>query len=137
MSSRFFRRRPRKAPAPSTVRIDVCPPDVCPPAEGLWKKIRRWLAREEAAAPGSPLESARVSFVAATAGLDGCTDLAHRARHARSLRELWHLRSELYTLIARHTSQHEAEARLGLLNAHFPTRTQRSFIQAADLALVR
>jgi hypothetical protein len=64
-------------------------------------------------------------------------DLVRRAQHARSLRELWHLRSELYTLIARGSSQHEADARLARVNQHFPTRAQRSVISAVEMAYVR
>jgi hypothetical protein len=45
---------------------------------------------------------------------------------ARSLRELWHLRSEVYRLVALQTSQSEAERRLADLNHHFPTRAPRS-----------
>jgi len=54
------------------------------------------------------------------------SDLLLRAPHARSLRELWHLRSELYTLIARRVSQGEADVRLARVNQHFPTRAQRA-----------
>ena len=76
----------------------------------------------------TPLERARSEFVAAMAGL---IEVDHngpaQARPARrSLRELWHLRSELYTLIARRVGQPEADARLARVNQHFPTRAQRT-----------
>jgi hypothetical protein len=61
-------------------------------------------------------------------------DLLLRAQHARSLRELWHLRSELYTLIARRASQHEADARLSRVNQHFPSRAQRTGPLATEAA---
>ena len=53
-------------------------------------------------------------------------DLLRRTHHARSLRELWHLRSELYTLICRRMSQPEADQRLARVNAHFPSRAARA-----------
>jgi hypothetical protein len=61
-------------------------------------------------------------------------DLLRRAQHARSLRELWHLRSELYTLIARGTSQVEADARLARVNQHFPTRAHRTSTPVTEAA---
>ena len=42
------------------------------------------------------------------------------------LRELWHLRSELFRQVALQHSQFEAEQRLSRLNRHFPTRAPRS-----------
>ena len=46
-------------------------------------------------------------------------------RAARSLHELWHLRSELFNLVSRHYSQCEADRRLGLIDRHFPSRSRR------------
>lgn len=42
--------------------------------------------------------------------------------HARSLRELWHLRADLFRLIAIHRGQAEANRRLESLDRHFPVR---------------
>ena len=83
----------------------------------------------------TPLEKARAEFVAALAGLlevdhNGLLD---RAQHARSLRELWHLRSELYTLIARRASQCEADAAWPG-DLHFPSRAQRTSTPATEAA---
>jgi hypothetical protein len=143
MSTALFihRLRLRRATPPSTIRIDVCPPDVCPPRDSLWVSLLRWLVGNDAeVAPvlRTPLDRARAEFVAALEGLVQAagaetTDLMSRVRHARSLRELWHLRSELYTLIARRTSQPEADTRLARVNQHFPKRAQRSAIQTAEL----
>jgi len=121
----------RKSAAPTTLRMNVCPPDICPGSESLWSKALRWLVGGDAqAVPAlrTPLERARSEFVAAMTGLTELdpNDLLRRAQHARSLRELWHLRSELYTLIARRVSQFEADARLARVNQHFPTRAQRT-----------
>jgi hypothetical protein len=56
----------------------------------------------------------------------GAEQLRWRIVHAHSLRELWHLRSEVYSTVAVAHSQFEADSRLQLLNAHFPTRAPRS-----------
>ena len=132
----------RKSAGPTTLRMNVCPPDICPQPESLWSATLRWLVGgnvQEVPALRTPLEKARGEFVAA---FDGLLDLDHngllkRAQHARSLRELWHLRSELYTLIARHVSQHVADDRLARVNQHFPTRAQRTGPLAPEAADVQ
>ena len=129
----------RKPAAPTTLRMNVCPPDVCPQPESLWSATLRWLVGGNVeAVPGlrTPLEKARSEFVAALEGLLDVdpNGLLKRAQHARSLRELWHLRSELYTLIARRVSQLEADARLARVNQHFPTRAQRTSTPATEAA---
>jgi hypothetical protein len=53
-------------------------------------------------------------------------DLLDRIHFARSMHELWHLRADIYSLVAVHHSQEEAEERLTWLNRHFPTRSPRS-----------
>jgi len=121
----------RKAGAPTTLRMNVCPPDVCPQPVSMWSATLRWLVGgnvDALPALRTPLEKARAEFVAAMTGLLEVDHhgLLKRAQHARSLRELWHLRSELYTLIARRISQFEADARLAVVNQHFPTRAQRT-----------
>ena len=129
----------RKPAAPMTTRMNVCPPDVIARSDSLWSATLRWLVGGDVEAVPSlrtPLEKARGEFVAA---LDGLLEVDHngllkRAQHARSLRELWHLRSELYTLIARRVSQPEADARLARVNQHFPTRAQRTSTPAMEAA---
>ena len=44
---------------------------------------------------------------------------------ARSMRELWHLRTAVFKVVAVRHSQLEADRRLARLNRHFPTRTAR------------
>jgi hypothetical protein len=132
----------RKTAAPTTLRMSVCPPDVCPQPESLWSATLRWLVGgdvEAVPALRTPLEKARTEFVAALSGLLEFDHhgLLKRAQHARSLRELWHLRSELYTLIARRISQVEADARLARVNQHFPTRAQRTSLPATETADVQ
>jgi hypothetical protein len=129
----------RKPAAPTTLRMNVCPPDVCPKSDSLWSATLRWLVGgnvEAVPALRTPLEKARSEFVAA---MDGLTEVDHnmllkRAQHARSLRELWHLRSELYTLVARRISQCEADGRLARVNQHFPSRAQRTSMPASEIA---
>ena len=139
MSNALFDRLLHRKPAAPTTRMNVCPPDVCPQGESLWSATLRWLVGgnvEEMPALRTPLERARSEFVGAMDGLleDDHMDLLRRAQHARSLRELWHLRSELYTLIARRISQVEADTRLGRVNQHFPTRAQRTTTTATEKA---
>ena len=142
MSTAIFRLLHPKSAAPTTSRLNVCPPDVCPQADSLWAATLRWLVGgdvEAVPALRTPLERARTEFVAAMAGLLE-TDphgLLKRAQHARSLRELWHLRSELYTLIARRISQCEADVRLARVNQHFPTRAQRTRPPVTEIAHVQ
>ena len=132
----------RKPPPPTTLRMNVCPPEVCPGRESLWTATLRWLVgndTEAVPALRTPLERARAEFVAAMSGLADldANGLLPRAQHARSLRELWHLRSELYTLIARRVSQPEADRRLARVNQHFPTRTQRTSVLPSEIADVQ
>ena len=138
MSTALFHRLLHRKPAPpTTLRMNVCPPDICPARSSLWSTTLRWLVgnnTDVAPALRTPLERARAEFVAAMAGFADtpATDLLRRAQHARSLRELWHLRSELYTLIARRVSQHEADKRLARVNQYFPTRTQRTTVAPSE-----
>ena len=142
MSKPLFAHFRRKPAAPTTLRMSVCPPDVCPPRDSLWSATLRWLVGNDVqAVPAlrTPLERARGEFVAAMEGMLALDtgDLLRRAQHARSLRELWHLRSELYTTIARRASQAEADARLARVNQHFPTRAQRTSQLAPESADVQ
>lgn len=96
-------------------------------AEPVWLALWHWLrdSDEPELRAHNQLEHARRDFCAALADLDSAMahDLLRRAEHARSLRELWHLRAELYSVVARHLSQSEADRRLGQVNRHFPVST--------------
>ncbi|MEP6505189.1 MAG: hypothetical protein ABJD97_17755 [Betaproteobacteria bacterium] len=132
----------RKNAGPTTMRLNVCPPDVCPARDSLWSSVLRWLVGGDVEAVPSlrtPLEKARTEFVAAMGGVIEFdhNDLLMRAQHARSLRELWHLRAELYTLIARRVSQHAADEHLARVNQHFPSRAQRTGPIATEAADVQ
>jgi hypothetical protein len=71
---------------------------------------------------------ARTEFLAMLADLHGADTLQLRDRiqRARSLRELWHLRADVFSLVAVQHDQAEAEDRLVWLARYFPTRSPRS-----------
>lgn len=125
--SRFFSLLRRKPASPSTgigSRIEVRPPALWGQAEPVWLALWHWLGQNDAADRRrlGALDAARQDFCAALAGLNhaAAQDLQRRAGHARSLREVWHLRAELYSVIACHLNQGEAIRRLDLVNRHFP-----------------
>lgn len=124
-SSRLFRRLLRAKPASGPVSR---PPDIRPPApwdqaDSVWRQFRQWLSTDTDKTPRSQrqLMAARQDCAQALVGLDDepARDLAHRCHHARSLRELWHLRAEVYSLVARRLSQGEADRRLQGINRHY------------------
>lgn len=102
--------------------MDVRPPSTwgqaAPVWRTLWQRLRGAAETPDAAAL---LSAARADFLTALGSLQSpsAVDLALRANHARSLRELWHLRADLYNLIACSHSQGEAERRLVDVNRHF------------------
>ena len=63
---------------------------------------------------------------------DEAAPLRGRIERARSLRELWHLRSVLYGLLAIEFTQGEAEERMARLNRHFPMRAPRNGLMPQD-----
>jgi hypothetical protein len=144
-----LRHRASRQSAPR--RTEIIPPALLQGAGALvpgWRVgLREWLStgwhapsRDPAcAAPhaGSKrLQSIRDEFLDALhdvrtqqAGM-----LQERIRIARSLRELWHLRPEVFGLVALRYSQAEAQLRLDRLNRHFPTRAPRSGFAPLDSA---
>lgn len=136
-------RGPRRLQARSTLptaslpRTECMPPSLvyfAPPAAGvasLWQRLMFWLlapAPQDSAPPPNRLGEVKRQFGALLADVDsvGAEQLRWRIAQAHSLRELWHLRSDTYGAIAVAHSQAEAETRLALINAHFPTRAPRS-----------
>lgn len=81
-----------------------------------------------------PLRHVRLDFVREVSDMASreVTSLQLSIESARSLRDLWHLRSTLYNIVAMRHSQQEAEARLARLNRHFPTRSPRSGLAPLD-----
>lgn len=126
-----FWRRSRPAPATDllTTRLEVKPPAMWGQAEPVWRTFWHWLRADDVEEIShSRIELAREDFCQALSDLETVEagDLRHRARHARSLRELWHLRPELYHLIACRHSQREAEKRMAMVNQHFPVEATPS-----------
>lgn len=112
-------------------RGEVCPPSLrqapCAPLARLWF----WLTAPgplEASPPSDRLPPVRQDFVDTLGDVapDAASDLLQRIGRTRSLRELWHLRTEVYRVVALEHSQFEAERRVARLNRHFPTRSPRS-----------
>lgn len=126
------RRSPTGPFAPSSrLAGEVKPPSLrCEPHSG-WHRMMFWVLAPsplEAAPPIRQLPTVRKDFLACledTTGDEACS-LSLRIERARSLRELWHLRTALFGFLARHLSQAEAQRRLQRLNRHFgnaPSRT--------------
>ena len=117
---------------PSSLRVEVCPPSLrFAPVGGAWQRLMFWLLapspHDRAAAPNR-LPSVQGEFLATLSDIDGddADLLRRRICEARTLRELWHARAEIYRVVGVAHSQGLAEERLGLLNRHFPTRAPRS-----------
>jgi hypothetical protein len=125
-----WNRRSTLGPGAST-HLGVCPPSLRQAPDSPWRRMLFWLlapAPADAAPPTNRLPAVRVEFMRAMADVDGhdADNLRNRIALARSLRELWHLRSDVFRVIGLAYSQREAEGRLALLNRHFPARAPRS-----------
>jgi len=119
------------AAGPSSLRLETCPPSLRQAPESLLSRVWFWLAAPaplQSTGPVSGLPAVRADFRATLFDLppDGAAELMRRIELTRSLRELWHLRPDVYRLVALAHSQTEAETRLARLNRHFPTRAPRS-----------
>jgi len=117
--------------APSSLRIEVYPPSLRNAPASPWQRILFWLlapAPGDSAPPLNRLPGVRGDFLSCLDDIHLETTNALRVRvdASRSLRELWHLRTELFRQVALQHSQFEAEQRLARLNCHFPTRAPRS-----------
>jgi hypothetical protein len=123
--------RPPVFDTSSRLRQEVRPPSLRHSPSSGWQRLMFWLlapAPLDAAPPLDRLPAVRDEFADClddTWGDDAC-ELSTRIERAHSLRDLWHLRADLYNLVARQHSQAEAEQRLARLNRHFPTRSPRS-----------
>ncbi|MDP2004074.1 MAG: hypothetical protein Q8K45_00195 [Rubrivivax sp.] len=117
---------------PSSLRVEVCPPSLrFAPVGGAWQRAMFWLlapAPHQAATAPCQLPEVRTDFLATLADISGedADVVRRRITDARTLRELWHARAEIYRVVGIAHSQGQAEQRLGLLNRHFPTRAPRS-----------
>ncbi|WP_231384675.1 hypothetical protein [Rubrivivax gelatinosus] len=126
-SSMLPRSASRPADSVGFGRAPVPPPSLRTAPTAAWDRFVFWLtapAALDAAPPLSQLPVARQEFVDSLLDLQGSDvhQLSERIQQARTLRELWHLRADLYRVVALHRSQSEAERRLARLNGHFPKR---------------
>lgn len=73
------------------------------------------------------LGAARLEFADALFDVrtNGAADTLDRIAITRSLHELWHFRSEVFSRVARRHDQAEAARRLALLDRHFARRSRR------------
>ncbi len=115
----------------SSFRVEVCPPSLRHAPASLWNRLMFWLmapAPQDASPPLNRLPAVRADFLDCTCDVHTARtdDLRRLIKDARSLRELWHLRAEVYNAVAIQFNQQEAELRLTQLNRHFPTRAPRS-----------
>ena len=129
----FLSRRARRSTleAPSSLRVEVCPPSLRQAPDSTWQRAMFWLlapAPQDASPAPSRLHAVRSDFNALLADIDtdAARALCRRIADAGSLRELWHLRAEAYRVIGLGYSQSVAEDRLARMNRHFPTRAPRS-----------
>lgn len=124
-------------------RVEVCPPELWPSSLTWRGRMKRWTTRllSHAApflpAPARPvnrLALAKHEFQDSLWDVPGepAQALQQRIARARSLREMWHLRSSLYGEVAKALSQGEADRRLARLNRHFPTRAPRASLMPQD-----
>lgn len=147
LPSWMFRLVVRRPAAPSSsllhTRTEVRPPQLWPSSlswrgraqrlhDRLLRRALPWLPAT--ARPVNRLLLVRDEFLDTLADLSGppVERLLGSIERARSLRELWHLRSSVYGQVAVALSQAEAERRLASLNRHFPTRAPRSGLMPLD-----
>ena len=126
-------------------RTEICPPALlrgAAHAASSWRSgLRDWRVtgwqvpvRDAALSGNAGVRRVRDEFVLSLHDIRTQQSgmLQERIRIARSLRELWHLRPEVFKLVALRFSQAEAQARLDRLNRHFPTRSPRSGFAQLD-----
>lgn len=135
---RLVTRRPL-APYSSLMhsRVEICPPELWPSSLSWRGRLKRFGSRlvcrvapwlPEPARPVNRLELVKREFQDSLADLNppAAVPLLQKIDSARSLRELWHLRSPVYGAVALARTQADAECRLARLNRHFPARAPRS-----------
>lgn len=128
-----------RSPAGRTrpARLEICPPERLQGGSHWLARVKGWLAESwpgsESLTKARPerskaLSAAREDFFAAVADLKlpAAGALLDRIEFARSMRELWHLRAEVFAMVSLERDQLEADRRLATLNRHFPTRAPRS-----------
>jgi hypothetical protein len=114
-------------------RAQVAPPSLFINSSPIWRAwatdVWRWLwdldETPRQPAPTTGLRRLKSEFASAMWDLQSLR--AHQVRQmieqARSLRELWHLRADVFRVISVHRGQVEAQQRLDTLDGHFPVRS--------------
>lgn len=120
-----------------TRRQEVSPPAQFVRARPLWQAwamgVWRWVWDMDAdpsakkPAPTSGLRPVKAEFIAALWDLQSlqANQVRDQIETSRSLRELWHLRADVFKVISTHRGQIEAQLRLDALDSHFPVRASR------------
>jgi hypothetical protein len=126
-----FGRRVSTLPTMSSSRLAVDPPSLRLTPESLWQRAMLWLmapSPQQMQHTLSRIPAVRTDFMATLADVSTLDADAVRGRigQARSLRELWHLRADVFRVVGLAHSQSEAEQRVSLLSRHFPARAARS-----------
>jgi hypothetical protein len=124
-------RRSSTLPSAGSTLIGTSPPSLRHEPGSTWQRLMCWLlapAPAHAAHPINRLPGVRAEFVEAVADVSGddADTLRNRIALSRSLRELWHLRTDVYRVVGVARSQGVAQERLARLNRHFPARAPRS-----------
>lgn len=114
----------------SAFRAEVRPPSLRHAPTSLGQRLLFWLlapAPQDAAPPINRLPRVKQDFLDCLADVDLPTaDALRIAIHgAHSLRELWHLRAEVYNTVGRAHNEVEAGRRHDRLARHFPRRAPR------------
>ncbi|MGE5453342.1 MAG: hypothetical protein ACM3VZ_16055 [Acidobacteriota bacterium] len=115
-------------------RAEVQPPTLFSRSRPAWKRwlVGAWqwlwdLDDDDMATPLQGLAGVKNEFHTALWDLQSirANQVRDQITHARSLRELWHLRADVFRVVALHRGQSEAEMRMESLDAHFPIRASR------------
>jgi len=143
---------------PARARVAVCPPTarqrtasrehhgwrerLAHSIDAAWPSLLTLTRRADSSkviAGAAPLEDVRCEFARSLRDLaaENTRSTLNGINSARTLHELWHLRPEVFNLVARHRDQAEADRRLALLNRHFPTRAPRSGFGALNVSAAR
>ena len=86
----------------SALRVQCGPPSLRHAPGSLWQRLMFWLlapAPRDAAPPLNRLPGVRTDFMASVADIstEEAEQVRLRIHESHSLRELWHVRAELYT----------------------------------------
>jgi len=114
-------------------RASVTPPAQFGAAQPLWKAWLQgawnWLwDHDESPRPqasANNLRAIKTEFVASLWDLQSlrANQVRDQIETSRSLRELWHLRADVFKVISTHRGQIEAQLRLDALDSHFPVKS--------------